>query len=202
MGTGPSLVIKGSLIASFIIVIFLFRLTAGIEVSPVANAAPMYPSDYGSNPETESVRVTSQPAIGCALSSSFPPEVTQWCGLITAYAAQHDLSADLIAALIWLESGGDQVAYSRSGAVGLMQVMPRDGIASSFMCKNGPCFTDRPTTAELQDPEFNISFGTRMLAKLLQRSGSMREALKNYGPMDVGYTYADKVLAIYERHRQ
>jgi hypothetical protein len=83
-----------------------------------------------------------------------------------------------------------------------MQVMPRDGIASSFMCKNGPCFTDRPTTAELQDPEFNISFGTRMLAKLLQRSGSMREALKNYGPMNVGYTYADKVLAIYERHRQ
>jgi soluble lytic murein transglycosylase-like protein len=183
-------------------VIFLFRLTAGIDVSPVANAAPLYPSNNGSNPELESVSVISQAATGCALSSSFPTEVTQWCGLITAYAEQHGLSADLIAALIWLESGGDQVAYSRSGAVGLMQVMPRDGIASSFMCKNGPCFTDRPTTAELQDPEFNISFGTRMLAKLLQRSGSMREALKNYGPMNVGYTYADKVLAIYERHRQ
>jgi len=44
----------------------------------------------------------------------------------------------LIAAVILQESGGDPSAYSSSGAVGLMQVMPRDGIAAEFMCVNGP----------------------------------------------------------------
>jgi hypothetical protein len=37
-----------------------------------------------------------------------------------------------------------------------------------------------------------------MLAGLVKHAGSLREALKAYGPMDVGYYYADKVLAIYK----
>ena len=82
-----------------------------------------------------------------------------------------------------------------------MQVMPRDGIASTFMCINGPCFTNRPTVQELQDPTFNINFGTSMLSGLQAKLGDMREALKYYGPMDVGYTYADKVLGIYASYR-
>jgi hypothetical protein len=40
-----------------------------------------------------------------------------------------------------------------------------------------------------------------MLAGLITTLGSQREALKAYGPMDVGYGYADKVLAIYENYR-
>ena len=81
-----------------------------------------------------------------------------------------------------------------------MQVMPRDGISASFMCKNGPCFANRPTIAELSDPEFNVKYGTRLLAGLVNRKGNLREALKAYGPMDVGYTYADKVLSLYQRY--
>lgn len=99
------------------------------------------------------------------------------------------------------ESGGNPKAYSHSGAVGLMQIMPRDGIAASFMCINGPCFGSRPTIKELEDPEFNIEFGTRMLSGLISKYGNVRDALKFYGPMDVGYNYADKVLAIYENHQ-
>lgn len=204
MATGPSLVIKGSLVACFLIAILLARLTAGIEAPPVANAAPLVPDVSAEKPEIAGVvgeQAANEAGI-CNISSTFPVEITQWCHLISQYADQHELSPDLIAALIWLESGGNQVAYSKSGAVGLMQVMPRDGIAASFMCKNGPCFTNRPTIVELEDPEFNISYGTRMLAGLFQRSGDLREALKSYGPMDVGYTYADKVLSIYERYRQ
>lgn len=105
----------------------------------------------------------------CQVSSLFPEKVTRWCGLITFYAQKHGLNPDLVAALIWLESGGDEKAYSRSGAVGLMQVMPRDGLAASFMCINGPCFSDRPSSEELMNPEFNIAYGTRMLASLLKR---------------------------------
>ena len=140
---------------------------------------------------------TAPAGIPCTISHSYPETIQRWCGLILTYAAQSGLPANLIAALILQESGGNPQAYSHSGAVGLMQVMPRDGLAASFTCTNGPCFAARPTIAELQDPEFNLAYGTRLLAALVARfDGDPREALKAYGPKDVGYYYADKVLAI------
>lgn len=141
------------------------------------------------------------PADGCPLSPKYPVSIQQWCGLIAQAAVDTGLDANFIAAVMLQESGGNSEAYSRSGAVGLMQVMPRDGLAAEFMCKNGPCFANRPTSEELFDPAFNIQFGTRMLAGLANRHGSLREALKAYGPIDVGYSYADKVLAIYENYQ-
>ncbi len=108
----------------------------------------------------------------------------------------------MVAALILQESGGDPQAYSKSGAVGLMQVMPNDGLAASFTCQNGPCFSSRPATSELQDPEFNIAYGTKYLASLLSKYGNLRDALKSYGPMNVGYYYADIVLAIFQNYGQ
>ena len=86
-----------------------------------------------------------------AVSQAFPQSVLQWCSLITRYAGEQGLPADLVAAVIWQESGGDAQAISRSGAVGLMQVMPRDGVAASFMCLNGPCFSNRPSSQQLRD---------------------------------------------------
>lgn len=136
----------------------------------------------------------------CSLAASYPQNILQWCGLIEQAAKQYGLPANLIAALIWQESGGDAQAYSKSGAVGLMQVMPRDGLAANFQCANGPCFASRPTIQELRDPAFNIDYGTRFLAGLLARRGSLREALYAYGPMGMGYAYADKVLGIYAAH--
>lgn len=140
--------------------------------------------------------------VGCGLSEGFPDSILQWCQLITHYSTQRGLSPDLIASLILQESGGNSDAYSHSGAVGLMQIMPRDGIAAGFMCINGPCFGSRPATDELWDPEFNISYGTKMLAGLINHHGDVREALRSYGPMDVGYSYADTVLAIQQRYGQ
>ena len=137
----------------------------------------------------------------CAVSSQFPPKITRWCNLITQYATKHNLDPDLIAALIWLESGGNEQAFSQSGAVGLMQIMPRDGLAASFMCVNGPCFQDRPLSDELRNPEYNIAFGTRYLSSLIQKNGNLREALKSYGPLDAGYLYSDKVLSIFNRYK-
>jgi soluble lytic murein transglycosylase-like protein len=83
-----------------------------------------------------------------------------------------------------------------------MQVMPRDGIAANFVCQNGPCFASRPTIQELEDPDYNITYGTRMLAGLVKRLGNLRDALKAYGPMDVGYSYADTVLSLYQSYRE
>jgi len=136
----------------------------------------------------------------CSISKNFPQDVRQWCDQIMRHAGNNDLDPNLVAALIWQESGGNPTAYSKSGAVGLMQVMPRDGIATSFKCKNGPCFTNRPSISELEKPNFNIKFGTGMLAGLVNKYGNLREALKYYGPMNVGYYYADKVLNLYQTY--
>jgi len=158
------------------------------------------PGDFTSPPDSQADGTQDSDSDGCQVSSAFPESILEWCGLISHYAEKNSLEPDLVAAVILQESGGQHLAYSHSGAVGLMQVMPRDGIAETFMCKNGPCFSSRPTISELQDPEFNIAFGTRMLSGLKERFGNIRDALKSYGPMGMGYAYADKVLAIHERY--
>lgn len=127
------------------------------------------------------------------------PAVWQWCPLIMRAADRYQLDPNLIAALILVESGGDPQAYSSYGAVGLMQVEPRDGIAASITCPNGPCFADRPTIAQLQDPAFNVDYGAMLLRSYVDRYGSLREALRAYGPRGEGYYYAELVLATYER---
>lgn len=135
----------------------------------------------------------------CSLGGGFPDSVRQWCELIDRYATEHGLDPNLVAAVMVQESGGNAQAYSKDGAVGLLQVMPSDGKAAYFQCINGPCFADRPTSNELFDPEFNVSYGSRMLAGLIQKKGSVREALRAYGPMNIGYHYADLVLGILTR---
>lgn len=137
----------------------------------------------------------------CSLSFKFPEAVRNWCDLIEKYGRQHEIDPNLIASVVWLESGGNPKAYSRSGAVGLMQVMPRDGLAANFKCGEKSCFAARPSMAELYIADFNVSYGTRMLAGLFNKYGNWRDALKAYGPMDMGYDYADRVLGIYQRSK-
>lgn len=120
--------------------------------------------------------------------------VSQWCTSIMEASHKYGLEPKIVAAVILVESGGQPEVISSAGAVGLMQVMPRDGIAAGFQCINGPCFANRPSTDELLDPTFNIDYGSKMLAGLLERHGDIREALKAYGPADYGYIYADLVL--------
>jgi soluble lytic murein transglycosylase-like protein len=132
----------------------------------------------------------------CEFHERYPANILPWCALIEVTADKYNMDALLIAAVMLQESGGQPEVISGSGAVGLMQVMPRDGIAATFQCINGPCFTNRPSIAELKDPAFNVDYGVRMLAGLTERHGDIREALKSYGPYDVGYQYADKVLTI------
>jgi len=204
MDRGPGLVIRGTFVASSLLVVFCLMVTARVSFPPVARAEVL--AEITSTPPAESdAGIVEENAstlpVSCAVSGRYPAEITQWCTLITKYAQKNGLPPNLVAGLVWQESGGNPNAYSHSGAVGLMQVMPSDGLAAGFMCKNGPCFANRPSSSELSDPEFNIKYGTKMLAGLLNRYGNYREALKAYGPMDVGYSYADKVLSIYERHR-
>lgn len=206
MRPGPGAIVTSSLIICTALSLFLYHISAGaydpvVEQwsSPRADSqttsAEIHhedpPGTFGNQSDSET----------CAVSQRYPASILQWCGLITSYSQKRGLHPDLVAALIWQESGGNPNAFSHSGAVGLMQVMPSDGIAASFMCANGPCFKDRPSARQLKDPEFNISYGTKFLAGLVRRyGGNIREALKSYGPMDVGYYYADKVTGIFHRY--
>jgi soluble lytic murein transglycosylase-like protein len=207
MNLGPRLVIKGTFMGSLFVCGLLFLITAGVTFPPpqVAKAIEGQAQVVGISapaaPEIQASPAQNPPEAGtCRVSKKFPQKVLQWCELITQYAQNQNLPPDLVAAVIWQESGGNPVAYSKSGAVGLMQVMPSDGLAANFQCVGGPCFANRPTTKELKDPEYNIKYGTRMIANLIKKHGDPREALKAYGPMNVGYYYADKVMSLYKQY--
>lgn len=209
MISGPGLVMRGFVLGSLFVGIVTWLLTAGTDYSQAINNAPSLMATIAAGEAIS--QGEKQPADGnsvskaeesgdCQVSSKFPARVLRWCTLITQYAYQYHLAPDLVASVVWLESGGNPKAYSGSGAVGLMQVMASDGLAASFYCGGGPCFADRPSREQLNDPDFNIKYGTRMLAGLVKRNGSLREALKSYGPLDAGYTYADRVLALYQKY--
>lgn len=136
------------------------------------------------------------------LSRSYPARIQKWKSLIEEKSAEYGIDPDLVAAVMLQESGGQAEAISSSGAVGLMQVMPRDGIAATFICDGQPCFSNRPSTENLLAPDFNIEYGVSMLSNLISQKGSLREALYHYGPYDVGYYYAEIVLNIYNKYQK
>lgn len=209
MRMGPWLVVRGLVFGNLILILLTSVLSANASTfspttsSPVAqsNAQPAAAQEKQKTMEHSLSKSPKVPGT-CEVSSAFPDSVRQWCGIITSMAQNHGLPADLIAAVIWQESGGDPQAISHSGAVGLMQVMPSDGKAASFDCINGPCFSNRPATDQLFDAEFNVQYGTSMLVRLIERYGNLRDALKAYGPMDRGYEYADRILELYQQYGQ
>ncbi|MBN1536771.1 MAG: transglycosylase SLT domain-containing protein [Anaerolineales bacterium] len=150
-------------------------------------------------------RIDSETAVSLpqqnVISAKFPASIQRWKTLIEMTAKKYNLDPNLIASLILIESAGDPQAISSSGAVGLIQIMPRDGIAASFLCMNRPCFHNRPTKEELLEPEFNLDYGIELLINLLHQYGDLRDALFHYGPINAGFAYADSVLAVYNQYQ-
>ncbi len=116
-----------------------------------------------------------------------PPSVTQWSGIIEDAAERHDVSADVLALMLLVESHGEALAKSSSGARGLMQVMPQTGRAIAE--KRGIADFD---IAQLFDPETNIDFGAWYLAQLMERFSDQPERTEelaisayNAGPGEV-----------------
>jgi soluble lytic murein transglycosylase-like protein len=87
--------------------------------------------------------------------------------LIEAAAARAGLDADLVKAVVLVESGFRPSAQSSAGAVGLMQVIPATG--------------KRFGVFNLHDPASNLYAGTTYLAYLLKYfKGDVRLALAGY----------------------
>jgi hypothetical protein len=183
--------------------VFVDNKPIDIPTTPITDISP----NSGTTPVENLVNTPTNINTPCEVSPKFSPAVLQFCGLITYYAKLNGLDPDFVAAVITQESGGNPEILSDAGAVGLIQVMPRDGISATFMCTNGPCFANRPSIAELKDPEFNLAYGTKMLANM-GAGTDMRKALVSYGgnyntkKYDFNkYYYADKVMAIYNANK-
>jgi soluble lytic murein transglycosylase-like protein len=197
----PSTEVPGVIRAAAKLGAAIFRIAIDNQLKSATEVKSQHSNEQSTNtPASDEYFSMEQSTDSCAINQGFPEKIMRWCDLITRNSLKQGLDPDLLAALILQESGGNPSAYSHSGAVGLMQVMPRDGLAAAFMCPNGPCFKNRPTINELENPEFNVAYGTKMLAGLINQRGSLREALKYYGPADVGYYYADIVLGLYEQY--
>jgi soluble lytic murein transglycosylase-like protein len=92
------------------------------------------------------------------------PEIAS---MIEAAAARAGLSADLVKAVVLVESGFRPSAQSSAGAIGLMQVIPATG--------------RRFGVSNLHDPASNLYAGTTYLAYLLKYfKGDVRLALAGY----------------------
>ncbi len=104
------------------------------------------------------------------LSPYWSPKVRRWESLIVQEARRRELDPDLLASLVWMESRGDASAVGPAGAVGLMQIMPKEA-----------GFTWRPSEDDLLDPSTNLYWGTRTLATVIvQGHGDVFSALAAY----------------------
>lgn len=116
---------------------------------------------------------SAQAPAGSRLNSETLGRVERFGDIIDRHSDLNGLDADLVKAVIYVESGGDSQALSPRGATGLMQLMPATGAALG--------------ARDLFDPEQNIASGTRYLGSLLQRYKSEGVALWAYnaGPGSV-----------------
>lgn len=95
-----------------------------------------------------------------------PDTVKKWQGPIVAMGKKYNISPNLIAIIITIESGGDPKAHSEADAQGLMQVTPPTAgdIAKKRLKK--------PVTKyDLYDPATSIEFGAAYLAWLRDEFG-------------------------------
>jgi soluble lytic murein transglycosylase-like protein len=88
----------------------------------------------------------------------------------------HDIEVELLQAVIATESGFNEKAVSRSGAVGLMQIMPATAV--NFGVRGDK---KTPIRKKLSDPGTNINTGSRYLRYLLDLfHGQLDVALAAY----------------------
>jgi soluble lytic murein transglycosylase len=134
----------------------------------------------------------------------YPLEYEQ---IVEGHARNYDLDPALLAAVIYQESKFDADARSQSGAIGLMQLMPRT--AKGIALRTGG---QRFRLDDLYDPEINVRYGSWYLRHLLDKYGTLEQALAAYnggqGNVDRGIRYpetrdyVDHVLELREVYRR
>ncbi len=120
----------------------------------------------GSVDKVESVEERVEPPVP-EVKHEAPTTMAQIKALVAKSGAEHRIDTDLLASVIKAESGGRALAISRTGARGLMQLMP--GTAAMLGVKDA--FV----------PDQNIAGGTAYLDQLLTRyKDDLQRALAAY----------------------
>lgn len=135
------------------------------SAAPLGNAVPVAPGQ--AQPQVTAVWsfASASSAVTSGLSPIFTKEVQHWGNDIVRWAGAASLDPNLVAVIMQIESCGDPRATSRSGAMGLFQVMP-------FHFSLG----DNP-----YDPETNALRGLNYLARSLgSANGDARLAMAGY----------------------
>lgn len=100
--------------------------------------------------------------------SWLPPDVDRWGPALVEAARRHDVSPELLAIVVLIESRGDPAAHSSAGGIGLMQIIPSTGaqIAAERQLADY-------SEARLWEPEYNLDFGAWYLAAQLDAFESL-----------------------------
>jgi len=135
------------------------------DVAPIADPLPQ-PNSAPQSPEATPRSTASKPS-----ATLSPADLHQ---ILAKAGSAHNVDEDLLASVVKAESGGNVHAVSRTGARGLMQLMPGTanelGVADSFQ------------------PEQNVRGGTTYLDALLTRyhdNMALALAAYNAGPLAV-----------------
>jgi soluble lytic murein transglycosylase-like protein len=94
----------------------------------------------------------------------------------------------LMAAIITPESSGDPNAIGKAYDTGLAQVVPNE--------HPNPQFRNRPSQAQLLEPQFNLNYAACLLRDNIKRTGTIRAGLS---AVNGSATYPDVILAHYAR---
>ncbi len=105
-----AILIVGGLLA--LVTLFFVSPTISTNKNQAVNSI-----QNGNRSDSQSARVTK-------IAAFFSPEVKRWEKQIVTWAATWNLDPNLVATVMQIESCGDAHALSRSGALGLFQVMP------------------------------------------------------------------------------
>jgi soluble lytic murein transglycosylase len=100
----------------------------------------------------------------------------QYEPIVTKYAEEYNLDADIIYAIINTESGFDPNAQSEVGARGLMQIMED---AFDWVKTRMP-EDDGATYGDMFDPELNVKYGAYLFYLLYEEYGDYSTALAAY----------------------
>lgn len=134
----------------------------------MANGETTHPWDLAAQENSEVQLVITngdgEPSSQGGISPLFTPEVRFWESEIIRWAEEAGLDPNLVASVMQIESCGDPQALSRSGAMGLFQVM-------EYHFEEG----ERP-----YNPETNARRGLAYLVKALAAQNSTRMAFAGY----------------------
>lgn len=132
-------------------------------------------------PADNSIEGEPAPAHKRAAKPSLPAPFDQWAAFIYAAAERYDLSPALIAAIIWCESGGNNIIARNGEGCGLMQIDARR--YGDWLRAHGQGL----------EPASNIDFGASIVRACLDRfRDDYKAALTAYR---CGYEAVERMLA-------